>query len=64
MATRKLVLSAAAVIFLLVALAALHRLLVGYPIMIGAQQVGGTITFLVMVCSAALALMLFGEARK
>ena len=64
MATRKLVLFAAAIIFLLVTLAALYRFLVGFPISIGGEEVGQTSTFFVMVCGAALTLMLFNEARK
>jgi len=64
MATRKLVLSAAALIFLLLSAASLYRLLVGFPITIGGQQIGQVITFLVLVCSLALGMMLFSEARK
>ena len=64
MAIRKLVLSAAAVIFLLVTAAALYRLLVGFPISIGGEEVGQTASFFVLVCGAALTLMLFNEARK
>ena len=64
MATRKLVLSAAALIFLLITAAALYRLLVGFPISIGGEEVGQASTFFVLVCSAALTLMLFNEARK
>ena len=64
MATRKLVLSAAAIIFLLIAALALYRLMVGFPISIGGEELGQTASFLVLVCGAALALMLFNEARK
>ena len=53
MGTRKLVLSAAAVIFLLIAVASLYRLLVGFPITIGGQEIGQVITFLVLVVSIA-----------
>jgi hypothetical protein len=64
MGTRKLVLSAAALIFLLVTLAALYRLLFGFPMSIGGEEVGQVSTFFVLVCGAALTLMLFSEARK
>ena len=64
MGTRKIVLSAAAVIFLLVTLAAAYRLLVGFPMSIGGKEVGQVSTFFVLVCGAALTLMLFSEARK
>lgn len=64
MATRKLVLLSAAVIFLLIAAASLYRLLVGFPITIGGQQIGQVITFLVLVCSAGFSLMLFQQARS
>ena len=64
MATRKLVLSAAGIIFLLVTLAALYRFLVGFPLSIGGEEIGQTSTFFVMVCGAALTMMMFNEARK
>ena len=64
MASRKLVLTAAAVIFLLITLAAVYRLLVGFPMSIGGEEVGQVSTFFVLVCGAALTLMLFNEARK
>lgn len=64
MATRKLVLSAAAVIFLLIAAASLYRFLIGFPISIGGQEVGQVSTFFVLVCSVALSMLLFNEARK
>ena len=64
MGTRKIVLSATAVIFLLVTLAAAYRLLVGFPMSIGGEEVGQVSTFFVLVCGAALTLMLFSEARK
>ena len=64
MGTRKLVLSAAAVIFLLVAAAALYRLLVGFPISIGGVEIGQVGTFFALVIGAGLSLMLFNEARK
>lgn len=64
MASRKLVLSAAGLVFLLITAAALYRLLVGFPISIGGEEIGQTTTFFVLVCGAALALMMFNEARK
>jgi hypothetical protein len=64
MGTRKLVLSVAALIFLLVTLAALYRLLFGFPMSIGGEEVGQVSTFFVLVCGAALTMMLFSEARK
>lgn len=64
MASRKLVLSAVGLIFLLVTAAALYRLLYWFPITIGGETVGQTSTFLVLVCGAALTLMMFNEARK
>ena len=64
MATRKLVLSIAAIIFLLLAVAALYRLLVGFPISIGGMEIGQVGTFFALVIGAGLALMFFNEARK
>ena len=64
MGTRKLVLSAAALIFLAVAAASLYRLLVGFPMAIGGMEIGQTATFFVLVCSLALTMMLFNESRK
>lgn len=64
MATRKLVLMAAALIFLLVAVAALYRFLVGFPITIGGVEIGQVGTFFALVIGAGLSLMLFSEARK
>jgi hypothetical protein len=64
MGSRKLVLTVAAVIFLLITAGALYRLLVGFPISIGGEEVGQTSTFFVLVCGAALTLMCFNEARK
>ena len=64
MASRKFILTAAAHHFLLVTAAALYRLLVGFPLSIGGEEVGQVSTFFVLVCGAALTLMLFNEARK
>ena len=52
-----------AVVFLCLAALALYRLMVGFPISIGGEEVGQTSTFLVLVVSAALALMLFRGER-
>lgn len=64
MASRKLVLSAAAIIFLLVALIGLYRLLVWFPINIGGVEIGQVGSFFAIVVGAGLSLMLFNEARK
>jgi hypothetical protein len=64
MGSRKLILTLAALVFLLVTAAALYRLLVGFPLSIGGEEVGQVSTFFVLVCGAALTLMLFNEARK
>jgi len=64
MGSRKLVLTLAALVVLLVTAAALYRLLVGFPLSIGGEEVGQVSTFFVLVCGAALTLMLFNEARK
>jgi hypothetical protein len=64
MATRKLVLSLAALIFLLVALLGLYRLLVWFPISIGGVEIGQVGSFFAIVIGAGLSLMLFSEARK
>jgi hypothetical protein len=64
MATRKLVLTAAALIFLLLAAASLYRLLVWFPINIGGVEIGQVGSFLGLVVGAGLSLMLFSEARK
>ncbi len=64
MATRKLVLLAAALIFLLIAAAALYRLLVGFPMSIGGEEIGQVSTFFVLVVSIALSMMLFSHSRS
>ena len=64
MGSRKLVLTIAAIVFLLITAGALYRLLVGFPLSIGGEEVGQVSTFFVLVCGAALTLMLFNEARK
>ena len=64
MGSRKLVLTVVALIFLLITAAALYRLLVGFPMSIGGEEIGQVSTFFVLVCGAALTLMMFNEARK
>lgn len=64
MATRKLVLTAAALIFLLVAALGLYRLLYWFPISIGGVEIGQVGSFFAIVIGAGLSLMLFSEARK
>lgn len=64
MGSRKLVLTVVALIFLLITAAALYRLLVGFPMSIGGEEIGQVSTFFVLVCGAALTLALFNEARK
>jgi hypothetical protein len=64
MGSRKLVILAAALVFLLVAAGALYRLLIGFPISIGGEEVGQTTTFFVLVISIALSMMLFSHSRN
>ena len=64
MGSRKLVLTVVALIFLLITAAALYRLLVGFPMSIGGEEIGQVSTFFVLACGAALTLLLFNEARK
>ena len=59
MANRNIFTLLGALVFLLVACVALYRLLVGFPISIGGEEVGQTSSFFVFVISAVLALMLF-----
>jgi len=55
----RLVTSLGAIALLVIAALALYRLLVGFPITIGGQEIGQTTSFLVFVICTALALMLF-----
>jgi hypothetical protein len=64
MTGRKLFTLVAALIFLLLAGLNLYRLLVGFPIMIGAFSIGATTSFFLMAAFAAISLMLFREARQ
>lgn len=57
--SNRLVTSLGALALLAIAALALYRLLVGFPITIGGQEIGQTTSFLVFVICTALALMLF-----
>ena len=63
MSSHKVATLIGAVIFLALAAAALYRLMVGFPVVIGGMQVGQTTSFLAFVAFAALSLMLFRGAR-
>ena len=62
MSSNKLASMIGALIFLALAAAALYRLMVGFPIVIGGMQVGQTSTFFAFVVFTALSLMLFRGA--
>jgi len=64
MATRKLVLSLAAILFLLLAVVGLYRFLVWFPITIGGVEIGQVGSFFAIAIGAGLSLALFNEARK
>jgi hypothetical protein len=64
MSTNKLATTAGALVLLIVAALALYRLLAGFPISIGGQEIGQTTSFFVFVICTALALMLFRGAGK
>jgi hypothetical protein len=55
-----------ALVFLVLAGCALYRLMVGYPMDIGGLHIGQTTSFLVLVVSAAISLILFrsGQGRN
>jgi hypothetical protein len=57
--SNRLVTTAGAIALLAVAALALYRLLAGFPISIGGQEIGQTTSFFVFVVCTALALMLF-----
>ena len=57
--SNRLVTTLGALALLVIAGLALYRLLVGFPITIGGQEIGQTTSFLVFVICTALALMLF-----
>ena len=50
--------------FLAIAALALYRLLVGFPITIGGEEIGQTTSFFVFVICVALSLMLFRGGGK
>lgn len=54
----------AALVFLVLALASLYRLVVGFPVTIGGVMIGQVATFFSFVICAALALMLFRGAGR
>lgn len=62
MSSNRLAILIGALIFLALAAAALYRLMVGFPIVIGGMQVGQTTSFIAFVVFAALSLMLFRGA--
>lgn len=62
MSSNRLAILIGALIFLALAAAALYRLMVGFPIVIGGMQVGQTTSFFAFVVFAALSLMLFRGA--
>lgn len=53
-----------ALVFLCLAALALYRLMVGFPISIGGEEVGQTTTFFALVIFVALALVLFRGERS
>jgi len=64
MSTYRLATIVGAVAFLAIAALALYRLLVGFPITIGGEEIGQTSSFLVFVICTALSLMLFRGSGK
>ena len=55
--------SIAAAIFLLIALAHLYRILVGFPVVVGTFQIGQSVSWVALVVTMVLAAGLFREAR-
>ena len=64
MSTHRIATIVGAVAFLAIAALDLYRLLVGFPISIGGEEIGQTSSFLVFVICAALSLMLFRGGGK
>ncbi len=64
MTTRKPFTMIAAVIFLLMALAHIYRLVVGFPIMAGGSAVGQGVSWVALFIAGGLSFMLFREARR
>ena len=54
----------AAAIFMLMAVVHAYRLAVGFAIVIGGQPVGQAISWVALIVTAGLSLMLFREARR
>lgn len=54
----------AAAIFLLMALAHLYRLIVGFDVSIAGTHVSQAVSWIALAVTAVLAVMLFGEARR
>lgn len=64
MSSQRLATLAGAIVFLAIAALALFRLLVGFRITIGGQEIGQVSSFFAFVICAALSLMLFrGSGR-
>lgn len=59
MTSRRLTTLVGASVFLVLACASLYRLLVGFRLSIGGEEIGQTSSFLVFVISTALAVMMF-----
>ncbi len=54
----------AAAIFLLMALAHLYRLIVGFPVTVGGSALGNGISLFALVVAGGLSVMLWREARR
>ena len=54
----------AAAIFLLIGLAHLYRVVVGFPVTIGSTSIGQEVSWIALVVTLALAIGLFREARR
>ena len=63
MTSNKLAAIAGGLVFLVLALIALYRLLVGFPISIGGMQIGQTTSFFAFVIFAVLSLIMFRGLR-
>lgn len=62
MSSNRLFIIVGALVFACLAIASLYRLMVGFPITIGGQQIGQTTSFFAFAISTALSLMLFRSA--
>jgi len=54
----------AAVIFGLMALVHAYRLIVGFPVSVGGNELGQGVSVIALIVTAGLSLMLFREARR